>query len=333
MGRLRRAAAYTDAMFRLTVIALVVSIAAGCSVVSIDLTPRIRPLEEQTVDGRGDAKILLMDVSGFLTDDLDSGGLTIGAAPPRVPLLVRVREELEKASEDRKLKAVVLKINSPGGTVTASDILYHELDDFRRRTKLPLIAVMMDVAASGGYYLALAADTIMAHPTSVTGSIGVIMVTVNADGLLQKIGVTTAAIKSGPLKDMGSPLRALTPEERAIFQSVIDDLYGQFVAKVAERRRIPLETAKKLGDGRIYTAQQALADKLVDRIGYIPDALDLARKAAGVTEARVVVYQRPRDYRATYYAGSKSDTGFEIPFARLAALVTSGPKFLYLWWP
>ena len=151
-------------------------------------------------------------------------GLTIGAPPPRVPLLVRVREELEKAAQDRKLKAVVLKINSPGGTVTASDILYHELDDFRRRTKLPMVAVMMDVAASGGYYIALAADTIVAHPTSVTGSIGVIMVTVNADGLLQKIGVTAAAIKSGPYKDMGSPLRALTPEERAIFQSVIDDL-------------------------------------------------------------------------------------------------------------
>lgn len=320
-------------MRALGVTALVVSLVAGCSVVSIDLSPRIRPLEEQTVDGRGDAKILMLDLSGFLSDDLGSGGLSLGAPPPRVPLLVRVREELEKASEDRKLKAVVLKINSPGGTVTASDILYHELDDFRRRTKLPMVAVMMDVAASGGYYVALAADTLVAHPTTVTGSIGVIMLTVNADGLLQKIGVTAAAIRSGPYKDMGSPLRALTPEERTIFQSVIDDLYGQFVAKVAERRKIPMETAKKLADGRIYTAQQALADKLVDRIGYIPDALDLARKAAGVREARIVVYQRPRDYRATYYAGSKGETDFEIPFARLAAMVTSGPKFLYLWWP
>jgi protease-4 len=306
---------------------------AGCSVVSIDLTPRIRPLEEQTVDGRGDAKILMMDLSGFLSDDLGSGGLTLGAPPPRVPLLVRVREELEKAAADRKVKAVLLKINSPGGTVTASDILYHELLEFRQRTRLPLVAVMMDVAASGGYYVALAADRIVAHPTSVTGSIGVIMVTVNADGLLQKIGVTAAAIRSGPYKDMGSPLRALTPEERAIFQSVVDDLYGQFVTKVAERRQIAPETARKLADGRIYTAQQALADKLIDGIGYIPDALALARQAAGVEEARIVVYQRPRDYRATYYAGAKGEGDAEVPFARLAALVTSGPKFLYLWWP
>jgi protease-4 len=306
---------------------------AGCSLVSIDLTPRIRPLEEEVVGGSGDAKILLMDFSGFLSDDLDTGGLSLGTAPPRVPLLVRVREELEKAAGDRKLRALVLKINSPGGTVTTSDILFRELDDFRRRTRLPVVAVMMDVAASGGYYVALAADTIVAHPTTVTGSIGVIMVTINADGLLQKIGVTAAAIKSGPFKDMGSPLRTLTAEERAIFQSVIDELYGQFVGKVAERRKVSLETAKKLGDGRIYTAQQALADKLVDRIGYMPDALEVARHAAGVSEARIVVYRRPRDYRATYYAGTRSESEVEIPFARLAAMVTSGPKFLYLWWP
>src|SRR5262245_12684083 len=234
-------------MCRLVLSLLLASLAAGCSL-SIDLTPRIRPLEEQTVAGRGDAKILLMDFSGLISDDLGSEGFSVGAPTPRVPLLVRVREELEKAAQDRKLKAVVVKINSPGGTVTASDIIYQELSEFRRRTGLPMVAVLMDVAASGGYYLALAADTIVAHPTSVTGSIGVIMITVNADGLLQKIGVTAAAIKSGPYKDMGSPLRTLTPEERAIFQSIIDDLYGQFVAKVAERRGISLDAARKLGD-------------------------------------------------------------------------------------
>jgi protease-4 len=313
--------------------ALLIVLVGGCSVVSIDLTPRIQPLEEHRVDGRGDAKILLMDFSGLISDEVASGSLTLGTAPPRVPLLVRVREELEKAGRDPKVRAVVLKINSPGGTVTASDILFHEIDTFRQRTKLPMVAVMMDVAASGGYYLALAADTIMAHPTTVTGSIGVILLTVNADGLLQKIGVTTTAIKSGPLKDMGSPLRSLTPEERAIFQSVIDDLHGQFVAKVAERRRISLDAAKALADGRVFTAQQALADKLIDRIGYVPDALALAQQAAGVGEARIIVYQRPREYRATYYAGAKGESELEVSLAQVAKLVVAGPKFLYLWWP
>ena len=158
---------------------------------------------------------------------------------------------------------------------------------------MPMVAVMMDVAASGGYYVALAADTIVAHPTTVTGSIGVIMLSVNAEGLMQKIGVATDTIKSGERKDMGSPFRALTPEERAIFQSVIDDLHRQFVAKVVERRKLPEATAATLADGRIYTADQALGHKLVDRIGYMPDAMEAARRAAGLDEARVVVYKRP----------------------------------------
>ncbi|MGH7277802.1 MAG: signal peptide peptidase SppA, partial [Candidatus Rokuibacteriota bacterium] len=255
---------------RLRPLALVVvaALLAGCSVLTLDLTPRIRPLVEQTVEGRGDAKILLMDISGFLSDEGTSTTLTIGAPPPRVPLLVRVREELTKAAEDRQVRAVVVRINSPGGTVTASDIVFRELEQFKRRTRTPVVAVMLDVAASGGYYVALAADTIVAHPTTVTGSIGVIMISLNAQGLMEKIGLSTATIKSGARKDMGSPFRDLEPEERAIFQSVIDELHAQFVAKVVERRSIPVDTARAVADGRIYTAAQALRHRLVDRIGY-----------------------------------------------------------------
>ncbi len=142
---------------------------------------------------------------------------------------------------------------------------------------------MMDVAASGGYYVALAADTIVAHPTTVTGSIGVIMLTVNADGLLQKIGVTTTAIKSGPLQGHGQP--AAQPDTGGARHLPVGHRRSLWPVRGQGGRaaRIPLETAKTLADGRIYTAQQALADKLVDRIGYIPDALALARQAAGVT--------------------------------------------------
>ncbi|MBI2203257.1 MAG: signal peptide peptidase SppA [Candidatus Rokubacteria bacterium] len=306
---------------------------AGCSVISIDLSPRVRPLREETVEGRGTAKVLLVDVSGFLSDEAPPS-VSIGSPPPRVPLLVRFREELKKASEDRDVKALVLRINSPGGTVTASDIMYRELELFRRERKLPVVAVMMDVAASGGYYVALAADQIVAHPTSVTGSIGVIMLTVNAEGLLQKIGVSAAAITSGDRKDMGSPFRTLTAEERAIFQSVIDGMHTQFVAKVVERRRIPAETARTVADGRIYTADQAVALKLVDRVGYMPDAIDAAKRAAGLDEARVVVYHRPRQYRATYYARSETEaSAIPTTLSQLATLVGPGPRFLYLWWP
>ena len=320
---------------RLVVLLLLSLLTAGCgSVVSIDLSPRVRPLEEETVEGSGDAKILLMDLSGFLSDESTSTLLNLTAPPARVPLLVRVREELKKATADEKVKALVIRVNTPGGTVTASDVIYRELELFRREKPIPIIAVMMDVAASGGYYVSLAADTIVAHPTTVTGSIGVIMLTFNAEGLMQKLGVAANAVKSAERKDMGSPFRAMTPEERAIFQSVIDDLYRQFVAKVVERRKLPEATARTLADGRVYTADQALTNKLIDRIGYMPDAIDMARKAAGVDKAKVVVYHRPRQYRATYYAEAQQiEGGGLLTSGALGALTGPGPKFLYLWMP
>jgi protease IV len=316
----------------LLVLALTLTLGA-CSVISVDLSPRIRPLEEETVEGHGGAKIVLTDLSGFLSDESTSSVLSIGTPPPRVPPLVRLREELKKAAEDKDVKALLLRINTPGGTVTASDIMFREIESFKQSTKKPVIAVMMDVAASGGYYVALAADTIIAHPTTVTGSIGVIMVTVNAEGLMQKLGVATSAIKSGERKDMGSPFRAMLPEERAIFQTIIDDLQRQFVAKVAARRRLSPDVVRTLADGRVYTAQQALDSKLVDRIGYMPDAVEAARTAAGVDTAKVVVYKRPREYRATYYATAQSETAGLDSVARFAALMGAGPKFLYLWAP
>jgi protease-4 len=193
---------------------------------------------------------------------------------------------------------------------------------------------MMDVAAAGGYYVALAADTIVAHPTTVTGSIGVIVLTVNAEGLMQKIGLSASAIKSAERKDMGSPFRALTPEERAIFQAVVDDLYRQFVVKVVQRQKLAEAAARALGDGRIYTAAQALGHRLVDRVGYMPDALEVAREAAGVDRARVVVYHRPRQYRATYYAEApQGPGGLDLASSTLAALARLGPRFMYLWLP
>jgi protease-4 len=192
----------------------------------------------------------------------------------------------------------------------------------------------MDVAASGGYYIALAADRIVAHPTTVTGSIGTIMVTANVEGLLGKIGVATNTFKSAEHKDMGSPFRLLTPEERAIFQSVIDELQRQFVAKVVERRRLPESTARGLADGRIYTAPQALDKGLVDAIGYMPDALAAARSAIGVHEAKVIVYKRPREYQATYYAQTRTEAhALGATLERFATLAGAGPRFLYLWSP
>ncbi len=305
----------------------------GCSVLSIDLQPRTRPLEEDTVEGKGTAKILMLDLSGVLSED--TPGLSITAAPPRVPLLARVQEELRKAEKDDRVKALIVRVNSPGGTITASDTLYHEIYEFKQRTKIPVIAAIMDVGASGGYYAALAADTIVAHPTAVTGSIGVVMFTVNAQGLMEKIGVAPLAIKSGVMKDAGSPFRALNPEERAVFQGVIDDMYGRFVKLIVQSRKIPEGRVRAFADGRIYTADQALALGLVDRVAYLDEVVVMARKAAGLDEARVVMYHRPKEYTASIYSGAPiAPASAESALSHIAAMLGgSGPRFMYLWWP
>ncbi len=315
-------------MRRLTVLVLALAVLAGCSVVSIDLTPPVRPLRETTVEGKGRDKILLLELAGVLAEE----PIFTFESRPQVPLLARFREELEKAADDEHVKAVVLRINSPGGTVTASDILYHEIKRFKARRKVPVVASVMDVAASGGYYAALAADRIVVHPTSITGSIGVLMLTVDSSGLLEKIGVSATYITSGPRKDMGSPFRGLTHDERAIFQEVIDRLYGRFIALIVRERRLDEARVRSFADGRIYTAAEALSLGLVDQIGYLEEAIALARETAGVPDAKVVTYHRPRQYRATIYSGGEASP-VQAGVADLARLVTSGPRFLYLWWP
>ena len=315
-------------VFRLLLVALFL---AGCSVISIDFTPRIQPLREQTVEGTGAGKVLLMDLSGVISEE---PLVSLGAQAPRVSLLARVREELKKAEDDDRIQALVVRINSPGGTATASDILYRELSTFKARKKIPVVAAIMDVGASGGYYVALAADTIVAHPTTVTGSIGVVMLTLNAEGLLQKVGIAPLAIKSGAKKDMGSPFRGLSDEERQIFQGVIDDLYGRFVSLIAKERRMPEDKVRAFADGRIYTARQAKELGLVDRVGYLEEAVEAAKQAARLSDARVVMYHRPREYRSNIYSGTPVPEPIQPSLLQLSSLLIGpGPRFLYLWWP
>src|SRR6266850_4410913 len=307
----------------------VISLQSGC--ITVNLIEPSGPVQEVQLSGTGAGKILLLDLSGVISSQ-DKDGIV-----PQPNMLATFKEELTRASKDDKIKAVVVRINSPGGTVTASDILYHELRDFKTKKKVPVIVSMMDVAASGGYYLAMAADSILVHPSTVTGSIGVIMLTVNARGLLEKVGVEANAITSGPRKDMGSPFRVMTAEERGIFQGVIDSFYLRFLSVVQEGRpNLSADQIKKLADGRIYSGDQAKAAGLIDEIGYLDDALEMAKKKAGLTEARVVTYGRRGEYQNNIYSrlfGTSSGiTG--LANLDLLSMVRGGtPQFMYLWMP
>ena len=312
---------------RLGIVGLAVLV-SGC--VTINLLPGPAPLKEKQLSGTGTEKVLLMELSGLISSQ-ESDGLV-----EHPNMVAQIKEELTRAAEDPKLKALVVRINSPGGTVTASDIIYHELRAFRQKRRIPVIASIMDVGASGGYYVATAADKIIVHPSSVTGSLGVIMLTLNARGLLEKVGLEANAITSGPNKDMGSPFKPMTEEERAIFQGLISSFYQRFLAVIREgRRNLPAEEIRKLADGRVYSGEQASALGLADSVGYLEDAIDLAKREAGLTEARVVTYRRPGEYRHNVYSKFLGGGGLSaLANLDLGSMVRGGtPQFMYLWLP
>lgn len=311
---------------------------SGCVFITGNLSPFVskpQPLEEHVVSGEGKAKVLLLDVSRVITSHDEEGPFGITR---RESTMARVRQELEQAAKDDNLRAIVLRLNSPGGTVTASDTIFHQLMAFKAERHVPIVAQMLDVAASGAYYVALAADEIVASPTTVTGSIGVVMYGVNLAGLMDKLGVTNQTLKAGERKDIGSPLREMTPEEQQILQSVLDSLQQRFVGVVRERRPgLSATTLQMIADGRILTADQALHAGLVDRIGYLDDTVQAAQRRAGLAEARVVLYRRPQDYAENIYSGvslpAPASLQMNLLNLDLGALGHASPNFMYLWLP
>jgi protease-4 len=312
------------------VLVLLVSALSGCAFVNVPLTSPSMPLEEQVLEGDGARKILLMDISGTISEKEKSGGLLGSSAPSMVS---QVRESLQKAEKDDRIAGVILRINSPGGTVTASDIIHHEIVGFRKRKNVPVLACIMGVGASGGYYVAAAADEIIVHPTAITGSIGVILMKFNVEGLMGKIGVEEQTVKSGDKKDIMSPFRKATPEEVKLGQEIVDQFYGRFLDIIMTRpgNRLSRDELRKVADGRVYTAGQALDRKLVDRIGYLDDVIAASRKLAGDERARVVSYYRPGTYKGSIYADAGEKGGVLEMFGGVDAFSAGG--FMYLWRP
>ncbi|MGH0028661.1 MAG: signal peptide peptidase SppA [Myxococcota bacterium] len=300
---------------------------AGC--ISIQLPGGMpRPLVETVVQGETGGKILMIQLDGLLTEQPRSDSFF----SPGESRVARLREELDRARKDSEIDALLLRIDSPGGTVTASDILYHEIRRFKEERGVPVVAQMMGVAASGGYYVAMAADRVVAQPTTVTGSIGVVFGGINVAGLMEKIGVENQTLVSGSFKDAGSPLRDMTPAERDQLQSVLEDMFARFLSVVQQGRPdLDADTIAKLADGRIYSGPQALDHGLVDELGDLNAAVEAAERAAGLGASKVVTYHRPQEYRNNVYSVEAPPRSFDVDLQPWWKSMLPTPTFLYLW--
>lgn len=239
--------------------------------------------EEAVIERGGPEKVAMITLSGEISASIEP--FADDATAPRITA------QLDQALKDPKVVSVILRLDTPGGAVVASDIVYRKVRELGREGK-PVVALMEDVAASGGYYIAAGAREIVANPATLTGSIGVIMVIPNLEKAADKLGIRPVVIKSGPLKDIGSPLRTMTPEEQAILQGIINEAYEQFVGAVAEGRKLNPERVRQIADGRVYTGKQAKELGLVDRLGDRSLALERARKLGLSSDATLVAYRR-----------------------------------------
>lgn len=280
-------------------------------------------------------KILLIPINGALSAEADTDGFL---AEPST--LVQVKDVLRQAERRDDIRGVVLRIDSPGGTVTASDLIYREIQQFRSRKQIPVLAQCMDLTASGGYYVAMAATEVWALPTSVVGSIGVVATFPSIEGLGQKIGVHVEIIKSGEHKDIGSFWRRMSGEERRLLQEIIDHFHDVFVKVVdTNRPNLSTEQVRALATGMIYSAEQARQLGLIDHVGYPDAAFAKAKALAGVEDAALVAYHYPGKARKHFYArqdrtAPQATEGTVLEFRlRESDLSWGAAPFHYLWLP
>ncbi len=292
---------------------------------------RVSAMDEVLVFGDGDGpKLAMIEIEGLISEASPRSALGI----ERPSMVARFREALNRASEDDEVEGVLLRIRSPGGTVSASETLNHLILMFKEETGRPVVAYLEGLATSGGYYTAVASDEIVSHPSAITGSIGVILTGVNVSGLMERFGVADQTFTSGPFKDSGSALRQMRADEREYLQGVVDELHAQFRSAVdVGRPGLDAEAVAAMADGRVYTAERALDLGLIDSLGHLEDAIEALEKRAGISDASVVMYHRTGEYRENLYSRSPVTPihvdvdVFSLDRRQLA------PGFYYLWMP
>jgi len=309
----------------LLVMVLMISLALNCMLLP---TMATLPLAQEVVFGNAEAPntVALISLDGVIMEEED--GMWSGSSTYQW-----FEQQIDRASEDPSVKAVIVEIDSPGGGVTASDTLYRKLRKLAQTKKT--VCLMGGIAASGGYYVACAADYLMAQPTTVTGSIGVIISSYDMSKLMNyRLGIEEQTIKSGPKKDILSPFRPMTEDEREMLSGIVSDMYETFLSVVATNRKFKLEPdqVRALADGSIFTAKQAKENGLIDDVGYLEDAVAKVRELAKLSseDTKVVKYKKDRGFLSLLSARlATPPERVEVSVPFLPEI--HGPRFLYLW--
>ncbi len=306
--------------------------AVGDMKAELSPTPRLEPVTASTLPHQPfdphAATIAVVDVDGLMLNSDATGLGSWGENPVSV-----FRERLDAIERDPHVCGVLVRINTPGGSVTATDIMWRDLTAFKRRKCVPVVACLLDVGAGGGYYLATAADVIVAHPTSICGGIGCILNLYNLQDLMGQFNILGVPIKAGQNIDLGSPIKELSPEKRELLQTMADEFHARFRRVVLERRPQVDGSVETTFDGRVFTATAAKALQLVDEIGYFDNAVAAARRLANVDYANVVFYHRHDDPALSPYSITpntplqKGIIPINVPGLDRSRL----PCFLYLW--
>lgn len=285
--------------------------------------------EEVLEDGDELQKIVVLEVNGVIQDGEDTGALLAVSGYNHQSFL----RMIEQAKNDDTVKAIVLRVNSPGGGVVESAEIHDRLLKLKKETKKPIYVSMGSMAASGGYYISTAGDKIFASPETITGSLGVIMQSLNYEGLAKKYGVELVTIKSGPYKDIMNPARKMTEEEKEILQQLIRNSYEGFVKVISEGRHLPESEVRKIADGRIYDGRQAKQLKLIDEFGYLDDTIAALKKDHHLADAQVVKYTNEFSFSSLFQMAFNRNATPKHEATELIKLLSkpSSPRLMYLY--
>ncbi|HNR50006.1 MAG TPA: signal peptide peptidase SppA [Deltaproteobacteria bacterium] len=272
---------------------------SGCAFVSVDLSSltQIPPLEERVIREGSKEKILVVEILGLIR--------TTGSRDTfihRQGTVERLDNVIEKAKKDRDIRGVILKIDSPGGAYTASDLVFRKIREYKTSQNIPVVGCIVDQGTSGAYMAALSADYIVALPSSVVGNVGVLLPSISLEGLMEKLGINNQTITSGNLKDAGTPLRDMSDEEYELLSGIVMEFHSNFMKAVRESRPVTEQDVAVFQDGRVVTSTRGRALHLIDEVGYYEDALKKIESLANVEKPTVIVYRRKGENQGGFYS-------------------------------